>query len=107
MMARQSASNRGTSSVMLSSTRKIARAPRSRASRDVGDHALDRRTMKVPPAHLDDRAEAAVERAAAGRLDDVDLAAHHRVAGEHARCAARQAGARRRSSVATGRAGLR
>jgi hypothetical protein len=32
MMARQSASNRSTSSVMLSSTKKIVRAPRARAS---------------------------------------------------------------------------
>ena len=42
MIARHSASNRATLSVMLSSTRKIARAPRARASRDVGEHALDR-----------------------------------------------------------------
>ena len=33
MIARHSASNRFTSSVMLSSTMKMARAPRSRASR--------------------------------------------------------------------------
>ena len=32
---------------------------------DVRDHAVDREAMEVPPAHLDDRAEAAVERAAA------------------------------------------
>ena len=32
MMARHSSSNRGTSSVMLSSTKKMARAPRARAS---------------------------------------------------------------------------
>ena len=85
MIAWHSASNRATSSVMLSSTRKIARAPRARASRDVGEHALDRIRVEVAAAHLDDRAEAAVEGAAARGLDDVDLPAEQRVAGEHAR----------------------
>src|SRR6187397_2921609 len=52
---------------------------------DVCNHAIDRKAMKVAPAHLDDRAEAAVERAAARGLDDVDGAAHHRVAVEDPR----------------------
>ena len=60
------------------------RAARARIA-DVGDHAVDREAMEVAAAHLDDRAEAAVERAAARRLDDVDGPAHHRVAGQHAR----------------------
>ena len=84
-IAWQSGSNRRTSSVMLSSTRKIARAPWRRASRDVGHDAVDAVRMEVPAAHLDDRAEAAVERAAARRLDDVDLPAEERVAAQHAR----------------------
>jgi len=61
-----------------------ARAPAAGVG-DVGDDAWNREAVEVPPAHLDDRAEAAVERAAARRLDDVHLAAEHRVAGEHAR----------------------
>ena len=44
-----------------------------------------RKAVEVAAAHLDDRAEAAVEGAAARGLDDVDLPAEHRVAGEHAR----------------------
>ena len=75
---------------MLSSTRKIVRAPRAFASRDIGEHALEREGVEVPAAHLDDRAEAAVERAAARGLDDIHLAAEHRVAAEHARGAVRQ-----------------
>ena len=87
MIAWQSASNRRTSSVMLSSTRKIARAPCAARVGDVGEHALDRVRVKVPAAHLDDRAEAAVVGAAARGFDDVDLAAEQRVAAEHARAA--------------------
>ena len=60
---------------MLSSTRKMARAPRRAGVGDVGDHARDREAVKVAAAHLDDRAEAAVERAAARGFDDVDLRA--------------------------------
>src|SRR5436190_309064 len=51
---------------------------------DVVDHPLDREAVKVAPAHLDDRAETAVEGAAARRLDDVDLPTHHRVPRQHA-----------------------
>ena len=90
MIAWHSASKRATSSVMLSSTRKIARAPCARASRDVGEHALEVEAVEVAAAHLDDRAEAAVERAAARGLDDVDRAAEQRVAAQHARAAVRQ-----------------
>ena len=79
-MASQSASKRSTSSVMLSSTRKIAPAPCAPRVGDVGEHALDRIRMKVAAAHLDDRAEAAVERAAARGFDDVDRPAEQRVA---------------------------
>ena len=89
-IAWHSASNRATSSVMLSSTRKIARAPRAARVGDVGDHARRSEAVEVAPAHLDDRAEAAVEGAAARGLDDVDLAAEQRVAGEHAGAAVRQ-----------------
>jgi hypothetical protein len=41
--------------------------------------------MKIPATHFDDRAEAAVVRAAARRLDDVDRTSEKRVALEHAR----------------------
>ena len=84
MMARQSASSRGTSIVMLSSTRKMRSGAAIAGIADVGDDAIDREAMKVAPAHLDDRAEAAVERAAARGLDDIDRTSHHGVAGEHA-----------------------
>src|SRR5215467_10103737 len=40
--------------------------------------------MEIAPSHLDDRAEAAVERATAGRLHDVYLPADHGVARENA-----------------------
>ena len=82
-MARHSASNRATFSVMLSSTMKMARAPARPRVGDVGQHAIDRPGVKVPAAHLDDRAEAAVVGAAARRLDDVDRPADERVARQH------------------------
>src|SRR6185503_8912879 len=56
---------------------------------DVVNHALDRQAMEVAAAHLDDRAEAAVERAAARGLDDVDGPAHVGVAGQDSSLAAR------------------
>ena len=61
--------------------------PRAAASRiaDVVDHAFHREAMEVASAHLDDRTEAAIERAPARRLDHVHVAAHHRIAGQHAR----------------------
>ena len=95
-----------TSSVMLSSTRKIAWAPRAPRVGDVGEHAVDRIRVKVAAAHLDDRAEAAVEGAAPRRFDDVDLAAEQRVAAEHAR--ARGSGSRSGvdASRLTGRSAL-
>ena len=106
MIAWHSASNRSTSSVMLSSTMKMhARAAR-RASRMSAMHAVDREAVEVAAAHLDDRAEAAVERAAARGLDDVDRAAHQRVAGQHARSAVRRPNRIRPSSRVTSRCGF-
>ena len=68
---------------------------RARAARagigDVGEHVLERIRVEVAAAHFDDRAEAAVEGAAARRLDDVDRTAEQSVAGQHARRAIRQA----------------
>ena len=45
--ASHNASNRSTSRVMLSSTRKMLRAPRARASSDVIDHAFEWESMKI------------------------------------------------------------
>ena len=90
MIARHSASNRATFSVMLSSTMKIARAPRARASAMSASTRVEAEGVEVAAAHLDDRAEAAVEGAAARGLDDVDRAAEEGVAVEHARSAVRQ-----------------
>ena len=45
---------------------------------------------KLRPRHLDDRAEAAAEGAAARGLDDVDLPAEERVAAEHPHVAPRR-----------------
>ena len=89
-------------SVMLSSTRKIARAPRARASAMSASTRSNRYGVEVPAAHLDDRAEAAVVGAAARRLDDVDRPAEQRVAGQHARGAVGQASAASPSSELTG-----
>ena len=75
------------SSVMLSSTRKIASAPRARASAMSASTRSMRIGVEVPAAHLDDRAEAAVEGAAARCFDHVDLASEQRIALEHARAA--------------------
>ena len=46
---------------------------------DILDDAIKVVRVKVPSTHLDDRAETAVERAAARRLDNVDLPAEHSV----------------------------
>jgi hypothetical protein len=59
--------------------------------RNVGKHPLDWKHVKVPAAHFDDRAEAAVERAAPRRFDDVNLTPHERVAIEDTCCAVWQA----------------
>ena len=58
---------------------------------DVGQDAIDAVDMKVPAAHLDDRAEAAVVGATARGLDDVDRPAHQRIAAEHAGAAVGEA----------------
>ena len=42
---------------------------------DIGKHAVERVSMKVAAAHLDDGAETAVEGAAARGLDHIDLLA--------------------------------
>src|SRR5215510_1734437 len=84
MMAWHSASNRRTFSVMLSSTRKIARAA------DVGQDPVEGEGVEVAPAHLDDRAEAAIERAAARGFHHVDLAPQELVALQNARIALRR-----------------
>ena len=67
-----------------------ARAARARIG-DVRDHAIEAPRVEVSSPHLDDRAEAAVVRAASRRLDDVDGPAHHGVAREHACGPIRQA----------------
>ena len=106
MIAWQSASNR------LTFERDVVvdeeDGPRAAATRvaDVGEDALDRIGVEVAPAHLDDRAEAAVERAAARGLHDVDLASEQRVAAEHAGRAVRRPDRRRRSDWPTGAIGV-
>ena len=63
---------------------KMARAPRARASAmSASTRSIDQ-VWKFLSAHLDDRAEAAVVRAAARRLDDVDRPADERVARQDA-----------------------
>src|SRR5438552_7011903 len=57
---------------------------------DIREHPFDWIRVKVAAAHLDDRAEAAVERAAARGFDDIHPAAEQRIAAEHARIAIRQ-----------------
>ena len=57
---------------------------------NIGKDPLDWVGMEVAAAHLDDRAEAAIEGAAAGRLDDVDAPSEQGVAAQHARTAIRQ-----------------
>src|SRR4030095_1627015 len=52
---------------------------------DVGEHALDGIWMEVTPAHLDDRTEAAIERAPARGFHHVDAPAQQRVVGEDPR----------------------
>src|SRR5262249_59227646 len=49
---------------------------------NVGENSLEVVGVKVSTAHLDDRTEAAVERTAPRRLDDIDLSANHGVARE-------------------------
>ena len=85
---------------MLSSTKKMHRAPRARASTisasvalslsPLCEHAADWEAVKVAAAHLDDRAKAAVVRTAARRLHHVDRSAEQRVTREHAGAAVRQ-----------------
>jgi hypothetical protein len=57
---------------------------------DVGKDPREVEGMEVAAAHLDDRAKAAVEGAATGRLDDVNLAAENRVTLQHPRASLRQ-----------------
>jgi hypothetical protein len=59
--------------------------------RNVGEHPIDRKYMKVAAAHFDDRAETAVKGAPSRRFDDVYLAPHQGIAVEDARRAVRQA----------------
>jgi len=54
---------------------------------DILDDAIKVVGVKVPSTHLDDRAETAVERAAARRLDNIDLPAEHSVSLEDSRVA--------------------
>ena len=80
MMASQSASKRAhVERDVVVDQKDRARAARSGVG-DVGDDALDRKAVEVASAHLDDRTEAAVERAAARSLDDIDGTAEHRIA---------------------------
>ena len=58
---------------------------------NVGQHAVEGVSMKVAAAHLDDGAEAAIEGAAARRLDHVDRPSHHGVVVQYARVALGQA----------------
>ncbi len=58
---------------------------------NVGQHAVERVSMEVAAAHLDDRTEAAIEGAAARGLDYIHLPAEQRVSLEHARIAVRRA----------------
>src|SRR6266478_8379437 len=51
---------------------------------DVSQDPIEGIRVEIAPAHLDDRAEAAVERAPPGRLHDVHLAANHGIARENA-----------------------
>ena len=76
------------------------------ASRDVRQHPLERIGVKVTPAHLDNRAEAAVERAAPRCLEKVNRRARAAVAAEQPalRSGGRSGGAARR---AIGRSALR
>src|SRR5262245_38332711 len=52
---------------------------------DIGKHAIEGKRVKVPAAHLDNRAEAAVKRASARSFDDVDLPSEHRIAAQYPR----------------------
>ena len=79
-MARHRASKRVTLRVMLSSTMKRRRRAVGARVADVVEHAAEVEDVEVAAAHLDDRAEAAVEGAAARGLDHVHLPAQQRVA---------------------------
>ena len=48
---------------------------------NIGDHAIERVGMEISASHFNDRTEAAIESAAAGRLHDVHLTPDHCVAG--------------------------
>src|SRR5262249_12011012 len=54
---------------------------------DVGQDSVERIGMEVAPTHRDDRAETAIEGAAARSFDHVDWLAQHGVSLEHARAA--------------------
>src|SRR6516225_5547471 len=51
---------------------------------DIGDHAREGKSLKIPAAHLNDRAKTAIESATAGCLDHIDLSSEHGVSGEDA-----------------------
>src|SRR5574337_315075 len=57
---------------------------------DVRNHPVKRVGVEIPAAHLDDRAEAAIERTAARGLDDIDLSPECGVSAEYPRVAVRQ-----------------
>src|ERR1700731_3593792 len=50
---------------------------------DIRHHAVEREGFEIAPAHFNDGTEAAIERASAGGLDDVNLAADKRIAFKH------------------------
>jgi hypothetical protein len=58
---------------------------------NVGQDSIEVVGVKVSTAHLDDRAEAAIERTAPRRLDDIDLPSNHRVPRQDARAPIGQA----------------
>src|SRR5205807_5369297 len=58
---------------------------------NVVEHAVERVSMKVAAAHLDDGAETAIEGAAARGFDYIHLPAQQRVSRKHARITVRQA----------------
>src|SRR5215469_644933 len=49
---------------------------------DVSNHAREGKGLKIPTAHLNDRAKTAVESATAGCLDHIDLSSEHGISGE-------------------------
>src|SRR5215831_17655386 len=57
---------------------------------NVCDHAFDRKGMKIPAAHFDDRTKAAIKGASARGLHDIDLATYHGITAENPCLAIRQ-----------------